>query len=547
MPVVISGGGAVATVADTPQIDLGLTNAQLTADVVAGSIGSTQLSSAVNSALTLAGTAVQPAALTSYLPLSGGALTGAVTSTSTLTTRQSANTVQFLVSSGTAQTINWNSGGNINLDLSSATGNVTLTLQNPVSGAVYCMRVQQGGTVRNLIFPANTVQPGGGGTTYTGIAGVDFLTVYYNGSSYVVQSALNSGFTLSAASIAAAYLALAGGTMTGNLNLPSLNGGSLAGTRNVIINGGFDIWQRGTSFSGVDFSTGIYFADRFRTSSGGAGNQARYTVSQSTDTPSSIFNYSLRIDVTTAEAAVAAGELNSILQPVEGFNARHLIGQTFTLSFWVKSPKTGIHCVAFLNGGSNRSYVEEYTITAANTWEYKSITVAGGLITAGTWDWTTGLGLSVQWTLLAGTDFHTTKGAWQTGNFRATANQQNLADNTANDFFLAGVQLEPGSVATPFERRSYGQELALCQRYYDIVPVFARGQGSSIFIETPGYFTVEMRTAPTLAATGSIISSNVISEEVGSITSKAFRYSLITGGAEDTYVIGRLYIASAEL
>lgn len=210
MPVVISGGGAVATVADTPQIDLGLTNAQLTADVVAGSIGSTQLSSAVNSALTLAGTAVQPAALTSYLPLSGGALTGAVTSTSTLTTRQSANTVQFLVSSGTTQTIDWNSGGNINLDLSSATGNVTLTLQNPVSGATYRIRVQQGATVRNLTFPVGTVQQGGGGNVYTGIAGVDFLTVYYNGSAYLVQSALNSGFTLSAAAIAAAYQPLSG-------------------------------------------------------------------------------------------------------------------------------------------------------------------------------------------------------------------------------------------------------------------------------------------------------------------------------------------------
>lgn len=210
MPVVISGGGAVATVADTPQIDLGLTNAQLTADVVAGSIGSTQLSSAVNSALTLAGTAVQPAALTSYLPLSGGALTGAVTSTSTITTRQSANTVQSLVVSGTTQTIDWNNGGSINLDLSSASGNVTLTLQNPVSGATYRMRVQQGATVRNLTFPAGTVQQGDGGNVYTGIAGVDFLTVYYNGSAYLVQSALNSGFTLSAAAITAAYQPLSG-------------------------------------------------------------------------------------------------------------------------------------------------------------------------------------------------------------------------------------------------------------------------------------------------------------------------------------------------
>jgi hypothetical protein len=200
----ISSAIGSLTVADTSQIDLSYTGGQLSGTIVNGSIGTTQLSSGVNTSLGLANTAVQPAALSpylttataasTYLPLSGGALTGAVTSTSSISSRQSANTVQFLVASGTAQTINWNNGGSINLDLSSASGNVTLTLQNPVSGAIYRMRVQQGATVRNLTFPAGTVQQGGGGNVYTGIAGVDFLTVYYNGSAYLVQSALNSGF-----------------------------------------------------------------------------------------------------------------------------------------------------------------------------------------------------------------------------------------------------------------------------------------------------------------------------------------------------------------
>ena len=191
------------------------------------------------------------------------------------------------------------------------------------------------------------------------------------------------------------------------------------------------------------------------------------TVTQSTDVPNNTFQSSYKVDVTTVDSSIAAGDFAEIYHKIEGYNVRDLIGTTFTLSFWVKSSKTGIHCASFRNTGTpDRSYVQEYTITTANTWEYKTITVTGGLITAGTWNWTNGLGLVVTFNLASGTTFHTTGSAWQTGNFNATANQVNVMDNTANDFFLTGVQLEPGTVATPFERRSYGQELALCQRYY---------------------------------------------------------------------------------
>jgi len=244
-------------------------------------------------------------------------------------------------------------------------------------------------------------------------------------------------------------------------NLSSINGGQLAGLRNKIINGAMEISQRGTSFAAA--ANGTYTIDRFELQHSGA---MVVTITQSTDVPNDTFQSSYKVDVTTADASIAAGDYAMILQKIEGYNVRDLIGQTFTLSFWVKSPKTGTHCVSFRNSGVNRSYILEYTVSVANTWEYKTLTVTGGLITAGTWDWTNGIGLNVFFTLTTGSVYQTTAGAWQTGNFLGTSSQVNCMDSTANDFFLTGVQLEPGPVATPFERRPIGTEFALCQRYY---------------------------------------------------------------------------------
>ena len=241
--------------------------------------------------------------------------------------------------------------------------------------------------------------------------------------------------------------------------VPGLNGGQLAGMRNKLINGKMDISQRGTSFADANG----YTLDRFDyLRLGGSAS----TITQENDRPSSLeFNKSLRIAVTTADTSIAAGDYGILGQKIEGWNARDLIGRTFTLSFWVRSTKTGTHCVAFRNSTNDRSYVVEYTVSATNTWEYKTITVSGGLITTGTWNWETGIGLQVHWALAAGTTFQTTAGAWQTGNFFATSNQVNCFDSNTNIFALTGVQLEVGSVATPFEHRPYGAELALCQRY----------------------------------------------------------------------------------
>lgn len=257
-------------------------------------------------------------------------------------------------------------------------------------------------------------------------------------------------------------LAIAGGTLTGGLTLPSLNGGQLAGLRNKIINGKMEIAQRGTSFAAI--ASGAYSLDRWTYSN---ASSAVATVSQQADVPSSNeFQSSLRYTVTTTDTSIAASDATFIAQNIEGYNARDLIGRTFTVSFWVRSSNTGVHCVALRNSAADRSYITEYTVNAANTWEKKTATVNGGLITAGTWDWTNGIGLRAVFVLATGSNFQTTANAWQAGNFLATSSQVNCLDTIGNIFAITGVQLEVGSVATPFEHRPYGMELALAQRYY---------------------------------------------------------------------------------
>jgi len=224
-----------------------------------------------------------------------------------------------------------------------------------------------------------------------------------------------------------------------------------------------NISQRGATFAAL--ASGAYCLDRFSFTNTSAGV---VTATQNADVPGDLqFQKSLRLTVTTADASVAAGDLMTIGQRVEGYNVRDLIGKTFTLSFWVRSSKTGTHCVYFANSTPDRSYVAEYTVLAANTWEFKTITVSGGLITAGTWDWEDGIGLRVNWTLAGGSTYQTTAGAWQTGSYVATSAQVNCLDTIGNIFAITGVQLEAGGSATPFDYSDYATEFARCQRYYE--------------------------------------------------------------------------------
>jgi len=267
------------------------------------------------------------------------------------------------------------------------------------------------------------------------------------------------------------------------------NSGYELGPRNRIINGAMNISQRGTTFAAI--ASTAYSLDRWRI---GYTTTAVATVSQQADVPSSNeFQNSLRVTVTTADTSIEASDYFYVQQFVEGYNARDLLGRTFTLSFWVRSSKTGTHCVSFGNAGADQSYIVAYTISAANTWEYKTVTISGGLTTGGTWTWTNGRGLVFQFILACGSAFQATAGAWQTGNFIATANQVNCLDTIGNIFAITGVQLEAGSSATPFEYVDFGTEFAKCQRYFEICGFIATATSPPF---TSVRYTVKKRATP---------------------------------------------------
>jgi hypothetical protein len=292
--------------------------------------------------------------------------------------------------------------------------------------------------------------------------------------------------------------------------------------RNAIINGAMDIWQRGTSFAGA--ASGSFSADRFHIVQ---STSAVVTMSQNTETPSVgfPFRYSLKMDCTTADTDVAAGDSFSLRYNVEGYDFKRFEGETATLSFWAKAVKAGTYCVAFRNSAADKSYVHEYTL-AANIWTKVTFTLTFN--SGGTFLYTTGIGLRIQWMIMCGSTYQTaTTDAWVTGSYLATSNQVNSLDSTSNDFYLTGVQLELGSVATPFEVKPFADELARCQRYYEksyqvpVVPgttanytVFQQAASTSLL---PGStFRVTKRAAPTLTIYSALGTVARVSDGVGS-------------------------------
>ncbi len=236
--------------------------------------------------------------------------------------------------------------------------------------------------------------------------------------------------------------------------------------KNYLINGEPKIWQRNTVFSPAQHTK--FAADRWSFWNSTAGV---FSISRDADIPTPqeagyTFDCSMKISVLTPDTSISPTDWALFLNPIEGYDARHLIGQVVTLSFWVKAYKSGIYCCFFSNGLTDRSYVAEYTINASNTWEKKIITLTVDDATSGTWDFTNDVGLFVGFTLAAGLDHQYVANTWNSGNMLATVNQVNGCDSTLNDFWITGIQFEKGNVATEFEHRSFAEELALCQRYY---------------------------------------------------------------------------------
>jgi len=277
-----------------------------------------------------------------------------------------------------------------------------------------------------------------------------------------------------------------------------------SGRKNLIINGGMQVAQRGTSKASVA-STGLHSLDRIKF---GLTTLGEYTVSQSSDAPDG-FGSSMKIDCTTADASPASGDRLHFFTLLEGQDAQSLkkgsaSAESVTLSFWVKCTKTGNIQVNLQDNDNTRLIGNTVTINATDTWEYKTITYAGD--TTGAFGNDTGDSLQIDWWLDSGSTYNsgavpTSWEAYSAGD-RAAGETLAFGDSTANDFYITGVQLELGSTATDFEHRSYGEELALCQRYYEKYNgVLAGGTDSTGSQWMPVFFKVSKRTTPTITQT----------------------------------------------
>jgi len=352
------------------------------------------------------------------------------------------------------------------------------------------------------------------------------------------------------------------------------------GMRNKIINGDMRIDQRnnGAAVTGVN-GAGFYSVDRWKSMAVNTWSTSAATFSMqrnaNTLTPPPNFTNYLGVSVTTAEPSLPAISTHELTQVVEGFNLADLgwgtaSAKPVTLSFWVRSNLTGTFGGSFTNSVYSRSYVFSYTIASANTWEYKTIAVPGE--TDGSWLTTNDLGVNVSFSLGAGSSMLSAPDVWNTSLFSAPTGQQQICASTSNVFYITGVQLEAGTVATPFERRQFGQELALCQRYFeksyndDVTPgtITAIGQITYQMASTSGSqfpagssYLVSKRANPTLVlyspVTGTasrvyMYSGSAADQTVSSVSTGQNRFGPVTiGSSVSGNQYGYHFTASAEL
>ena len=340
----------------------------------------------------------------------------------------------------------------------------------------------------------NASTSGGGGVIVTSDA-TGNLNIQSGGSTVVAVTSTGATVTGTLAATGAV-------TLTGSLNTPNT-----FGFKNRIINGGMVIDQRNAGAS-VTPTNGQYSVDRWQFQ---VSQASKLTAQQSSVAPTG-FSNSLLVTSTSTYSVVAA-DYFSVLQSIEGFNTADLAfgtasAATVTLSFWVRSSLTGTFGGTLINSAYSRAYPFTYTISNANTWEQKSVTITGD--TTGTWiGATNGAGLQVNFGLGVGANNSGTAGAWTgSGKYSATG-AVSVVGTSGATFYITGVQLEKGSTATSFDFRAYSTELAMCQRYYQIVVPNSGTTGSGfvngttqLWTSTP--FKTTMRASSTVSITGTI-------------------------------------------
>ena len=348
-----------------------------------------------------------------------------------------------------------------------------------------------------------------------------------------------------------------------------LTNGQIGGRRNIIINGAMNVAQRKTSSTGQGASSN-FLIDRFRQNHNG-NSAGRYTVSQATDVHDGFAN-ALKLDCTTADTSIAAAERFFIEYPFEGqdlqqFKKGTSDAEDFMVSFYAKANGNFTYVCGFYDADNNRTVSRTFSVTSS----WQRFTINFGKDTTGAFDDDNALSLQLRWYLHAGSNYTggTLQEVWDavTNNETAGGMTSSFFSSTDNEFYLTGVQLEVGSVATPFEHRSIGDELSLCQRYFS----HSGDPVNNSFVHhcynsTDAYgnfgFPVSMRTSPTitLAATGSsyfysagssrsITSFNVQNPSDLNFQHKAVVSGITSGhaGHVDTNSSVRFYEADAEL
>jgi hypothetical protein len=311
------------------------------------------------------------------------------------------------------------------------------------------------------------------------------------------------------------------------------------GFKNRIINGGMVLDQRNAGASVTPSNSVVtYITDRFWVYQSQASKFTAQQNAGSVTPPAGFTNY---LGITSSSAySVGASDQFLIVQSIEGFNTADFGfgaagAATVTLSFWVRSSLTGTFAGGIQNYATTRSYPFTYTISTANTWEQKTITIAGD--TSGTWVGASSSGsLNVVLSLGAGSTYQSTANAWATGNFKSVSGATSVVGTSGATFYITGVQLEKGSTATSFDYRPYTTELQLCQRYYYKVTglngfsTLGVGQAMSTTQGRIGItYPVTMRAVPTISYGGTVFLTDSGANGV-TVTSILAQYGTETGG-----------------
>ena len=317
------------------------------------------------------------------------------------------------------------------------------------------------------------------------------------------------------------------------------------GSRNKVINGAMTLDQRNAGT--VTVNSTVYTIDRWQANQTTAG---KFSVGKSTTAPTGFTNSYLATSLSAY--SVLSSDIFFFQQNIEGNNVANLAwgtasAKTITLSFWVRSSLTGTFGGSLANAAHNRSYPFSYTISTADAFEYKTVTITGD--TAGTWATDNTTGMQVIFGIGGGASRSGTAGSWQAATLYTATGATSVVGTSGATFYITGVQLESGTVATPFEHRSYGEELALCQRYYQTgVADFRSGSSGAESFVSSTKFIREMRAIPTTAYTAAASATANVSGTPSpvALSTNTLRLTVYSAAGGDVYYV-RNFSLSAEL